>query len=516
MQEFDVSIQEQLYIGMCDAYPSHLLPKGSFQLIRNGLVDNNKIFKRGGATSLFTAVGSLLPNGGFGYEKSNGTKEIIVNFNGASNARLYKWTGSGTATAIGTANLTNDTPMNFCQASDSLFGFNGVEVVDYDGTTVTKDRSGVPKGSFGVYFHNYLFVSGVSGLPDRVYFSNLGTPTTFTAADYVDINANDGDAVTGFGILNDELIIFKKYSIWSISGFSGATFGATTIAGQNTQLKAGGIGTPSHRSIIAIGRDLYYLSFNGNTPHFRSLNQTVFAKTIEQGVISWEIEGTMDGINKAQLSKCTGIYDGRYVHWAVPDGASTTNDLILSVNPTSSYKTTLGTFKPWSVHSGANISQFFVSTISGQSRIYGTSATANGKAYLFNDTSSYADDGTAVTLTIRTRDFLPDPARKSKYIYMYHKYLTGSAGTLTVNARAEKAADFGLQETVSLAGNSPGLGSFILGTSVLGGADLNTNRVTFAHLTGHTIGVEFIEATANSCELYDMQILGLKKGYRNS
>ena len=518
-QDFDVRIQDEVYIGQNNKFPAHLLPPGVFQLIQNAFIDDNRIFKRGGTSLVAAALGSQIILGGSDYEPGGGIKEIVVNFNGAANAQLYKWTGSGSFSAIGSANLTKDTYMNFTQASNYLFGFNGVEVVDYDGTTVTRNRAGVPKGSFAFWFHNYMFIGGVTSAPNRLYWSALGDPTTFDPADYVDINANDGDVLTGLNILNDELIVFKLYSIWAITGWSGTTFDVTTQAGQNTQARAGGIGTPSHASIVSVGRDLYYLSFSGNVPSIRSLNQTVFAKTIDKGVVSEEIEDTMLGLSKGSLTRAYGAYDGKYIYWSLPDGASTTNDLIIVLNPGQTYRTKYGEMHPWVIFDGVNAGGFITSTISGRSRLYVFDSTAVGKVYLFNDTSVYSDDGTAIVMDVKTRDFMGDSARQSKYKYLYFKYQTGSAGTLLVNSRIDQAQDFSLQESVDLSGNSPGLGptgTFTLGTSILGGSMITQNRVTFQHLTGSLLGVQFKESTANSCELYDMQIYGMKKGFRNN
>lgn len=518
MQNFDVDINEQIFIGMNDKYPSHLLPKGVFSLIQNAYVDNNKMFKRGGSTAVGISLGAFTILGGSGFEPAGGSKYIIVCRDGSSNAQLYKSTG-GNFSAIGSANLTAATYMNFVQAANYLFGFNGIEVVDVasDGSTVTRNRSGVPKGTFGFWFHNYLFVGGVTTAPNRLYWSNLGDPTTFDSANYIDINANDGDSLTGLNTLNDELVVFKKYSIWSISGWSGATFSTTTIAGQNTQNRSTGIGTISHQSIVSTGRDLYYLSFLGGTPHIRSLTQTIFAKSVDAGIISDEIEGTMMGLNMSALQRCAGMYDGKYAHWALANGSSTTNNLVIVLSPGRNYKTPLGPMQPWTEFTGITPGQFISSTISGRSKLYYIDATTGGYVFLFNDTSTYSDNGTAVTMTINTRDFMGDTARKSKYKEMFHKYKSGSAGTLNVNARIDQAADWTLQEAVSLQGNSPGLGptgNFTLGVSVLGGAVIVINTIIFQHLTGSLLGVQFKESTANYCELYDYRILGMKKGFR--
>lgn len=507
-----------MYIGMNNKFPSHLLPNGVFSSIINAYVDNNKIFKRGGTSAIAASLGSFRFAGGAPYEPTGSSKRVIVSRDGASNAQLYVWTGSGAFSAIGSANLTNGLIMNFTTASNRLFGFDGTEVVDVDtSNSVTKNRSGVPLGQFSFWFHNYLFVGGVSGAPNRLYWSNLGDPTTFTGSDYVDINANDGDALTGLNVLNDELIVFKKNSVWSISGWSGTTFAVTTAAGQNTTNKALGIGAVSHQSIVPTGRDLYYMSFLGSTPYLRSLNQTVFAKTVDAGIVSEELEGTMLDLNVTSLSKCAGIFDGKYIYWAVPVDSSSTNNLILVLAPGKSYKTNLGSMEPWVLFEGVNTGQFFSSTISGRARIYSISATTNGKIYLFNDTSVYSDDGTAVAMTIQTRDYMGDPSRQTKYKYMYHKYLSGSSGELEIYARIDQAQDYSLQETIDLEGNSPGLGptgTFTLGTSTLGGSMITQNRVTFQHLTGSLLGVKFLEESSNYCELYDKQIYGFRKGFR--
>ena len=512
------AIDEALFIGMNDKYPSHLLPKGVFQLVQNAVVDTNRISKRLGTDNVASSLGAFAILGGSAFEPAGGTKYQIVCRNGSSNSQLYSWTGSGSFSAIGSANLAAGAQMNFVQASNYLFGFNGTDAVDVDASlTVTRNRAGVPLGKFGFWFHNYLFVAGVSANPNRLYWSNLGVPITFTGADYIDINANDGDEITGLSFLNDELLVFKKNSIWSISGWSGSTFAATTAAGQNTQAKALGVGTMSHQSIVNTGREVYYLSFSGGIPHFRALTQTVFAKTIDSGVVSDDIEDTMNGVNKTLLSTCAGVYDGVLIRWALSNGASTSNNLVVVFDPRRTFKTTLGTLRSWVKWTGVTPSQYWISTISGRAKIYFGDATTGG--FVFEDgVSTYEDNGTAITMDVRTRDIMFDPARKSKWKYLYIKFASGSAGTLNVNARIDQAADFASQENVSLQGNSPGLGptgGFTLGVSILGGAMVAKDRVTFAHLTGTLLGIQFKEATANSCDLYNYTVLGFLKGYRD-
>lgn len=431
---------------------------------------------------------------------------------------MWKWTGSGAWSAIGSANITKDLQMNFVQASNYLFGFNGTDAMDFDGTTVTKNRASIPLGKFGVWFHNYLFVAGVAATPNRLLWSNLGTPTTFSGSDYIDINANDGDEITGMASFNDELYVFKNNTIWSITGWSGTTFGATTIAGQNTNARIYGYGTPSHQSIVSAGRNLYYLSFVGGVPHFRDLGITVFAKTIDQGIISNDIDTTMNGINKSQLSKVAGVFDGKRIRWAVPNASSTTNNLVLVFRPDIQVESKLGVHRSWVRASGITPSQWWHSTISGRDKIYFGDATTGGIVYEA-DTAVYTDNGTNVEMDVRTRDFYFDLARKAKFKYMYIKFKKGNGGSLVVKARVDQATDFATQKTIDLGGTSPGLGptgTFTLGTSTLGGANISKTRVTFAHLLGSVMGIQYSEATSNSADIYDHEIYGQLKGLRDS
>lgn len=509
------TIQENNFIGMNDRIPSHLLPPGVFQLIKNGLVGNNKIEKRPGIDNVAASLGAFAILGGSAFEPSGGTKRQIVLRDGSSNSQLYSWDGSGAFSAIGSANLTAGLQMNFVQASNRLFGFNGTEVVDVDSSlTVTRNRSGVPQGKIGFWFHNYLFVANTTSNPSRLEWSALGDPTTFSGTDYFDVNPNDGDEITGLASINDELFVFKKNSIWTITGWSGSTFDATTAAGQNTNSKLYGYGTVSHQSIINTGRDLYYLSFLGGIPHIRSFQQTLFAETIEQGIVSFDVEGTLDGFNKSQLSKVAGIYDGKYIYWSAPNGASTTNDLTLVFDPERKVKVDGQMYRSWVRWVGATPSQYWISTISGRAKVYFGDATTGG--FVFEQgVSTFTDNGTIVEMDVRSRDYMLNAAKKSKWKYIYFKHESGSAGTLVVKARTDKADDFTTQESYSLVGSSPGLGSFILGTSLLGGADTDKERVNLAKLTGTLLGVQFLESTANACEIYDFQIMGFTKRLRD-
>lgn len=524
-QTFNVTIDDEYLLGMNDKYNPSDLPSGVFSLIQNGIVNTNNLSKRTGTTGSSVVVSGATFLGGTAFEPTGGSKFQIVCANGTSNARLYQSSNGSTFSAIGSANLTNNAQMNFTQASDRLFGFNGSEEVDVasDGTTVTKNRAGVPIGKYSFWFHNYLFVAGVTANPNRLYWSNLGDPTTFNGANFVDINANDGDFITGLNAFaanptsadGDFLVVGKNNSFWVIGGFSGSTFSATTVSGQNTSFINSGYGTPSHRSMIAVGRYFYYLSFIGGIPHIRALQKTIYGSLLDAGIVSYDMEGTMLTLNNNKLMNVCAVTDGKFVYWGFPSESSQVNDITLVYYPELTKQSPFGVLRSWVKWTGFTPNAFFISTVSGFAKIYFTDGGSTGKVFHF-DSSVYTDNGTAITMTAQTRDFLGHPARQSKFLYYYFKYGTGSAGTLGIYARIDEATTFGLQENLSLAGNSPPLGQFILGTSILGGSMVAEHRTTLLALTGHMLGVELIESTANACNIYDMQVLGQLKGYRRN
>lgn len=408
--------------------------------------------------------------------------------------------------------------MYFAVANDSIFGLNQSEVFDWDGTTFTKNRSGVPLGNFAQWFHNYLFVAATTANPNRLFFSNLGDPTTFDAANYVDVNPGDSDSCQGLGMLQDELFFFKRNTIWSITGWSGTTFAATTVATQNTNVRLFGYGCVAPGSIISVGNDIYFLSFLSGTPQIRSLKKTQFAQTLGGGIISYDITGTMETINKTYMGNTVGVFDGRYCRWAITTGAATTNNKLIVLDTWGIRKVKGVTIYPWTTESQKNASFMTVSTLSGSAiTYYATTSLTSGLVYKF-DSSIYTDEGTNITMTVTPRTFMLDPSRKTKWKYLYIKFDTGTSSTLNVKARVDLATNYTLQEAVSLAGNSPGLGptgTFTLGVSFLGGGMMNKHRVTFAQLTGTLLDIQFTETSANAVGLYEMSIYGNPKGLRD-
>ena len=168
---------------------------------------------------------------------ANGNKYIykIRDDATSTNAHVRYWTGSGNWTALTSPTaLTASLKCELEPANNALYDFNGTDTV-HKITSGTTDSTvaAIPAGKYAKWFHQFFFVAGVSANPSRLYFSNINAPDTWTGADYIDVNADDGDIITGLAVLKDELLVFKKNRIWSLTGFGTGTF---TLANLNERL----------------------------------------------------------------------------------------------------------------------------------------------------------------------------------------------------------------------------------------------------------------------------------------
>ena len=119
------------------------------------------------------------------------------------NAATVTWTSIATG-------LSTTAPMSFAMYNNVLYFSNGVDAyARWDGTTYTTYAS-APKGAFLCPWKDAMWVSGVVGLPDRVYTSVAGDPTTFNVSGWVDILKGNGSAVTALGTDTIYLVVFKR------------------------------------------------------------------------------------------------------------------------------------------------------------------------------------------------------------------------------------------------------------------------------------------------------------------
>jgi len=146
--------------------------------------------------------------------------------------------------------------------------------------------------------------------PDTLYFSDILDGESWDPLGSLRIGG-DGDPIKGlYSWFGYQLIVFKERSIWSVNADP-----LQDPADWVISLISGNIGCSSHRSITAVGPDVFFLSRDG----VRSLQQIQAGTQTSVGLaLSSPINDLISRIDKTKLDLCDGVFwNNRYL-LAVP------------------------------------------------------------------------------------------------------------------------------------------------------------------------------------------------------
>jgi hypothetical protein len=162
--------------------------------------------------------------------------------------------------------------------------------------------------------------------PDTLYFSDLLDGETWDPLGSIRVGG-DGDPITGiYSWFGYRLLVFKERSIWSVDADPTQDPADWVIS-----IISGNVGCASHRSIAAVGPDVFFLTRDG----IRSLSQIQAGTQTSTGLaLSSPIGDIISRIDKAQYALCDGVYwNNRYMLSVplIPDGGTsqTTNNAVI-------------------------------------------------------------------------------------------------------------------------------------------------------------------------------------------
>jgi hypothetical protein len=209
----------------------------------------------------------------------------------------------------------------FVNGTDKMFVWNG--------TDTCSSIDAAPEGPVCVRgYKNYLFCGnaeppgGGTRLNSRVWWSDPGDAHTWPAANYIDLDADDGDLITGMEILGNELIVFKERKIFAITYVGG-------IYEFYAENRMNGVGCAATNSIIPIFSELLFYGIE-NFYSFTGRDVESIGDKIKD-IITYSIV-------PEQRSKICGLtYEEKnQVWWAVPmDDTSDSNSHILVLDYTT-------------------------------------------------------------------------------------------------------------------------------------------------------------------------------------
>lgn len=223
---------------------------------------------------------------------------------GAHTTKLVKITTAGAVSDLKTG-LTTGLRWSFAQmpavgGQGPLFGMNGTDTPQqWDGAAGTSGNwtalSGtLPNGTMCIQHANRLFVAGVTANPSRLYWSALGDPTAWPAANGVDLDPNDGESITGLGLVGPYLVAFKRHKTFLVSD---ANTGANRRVSDS-------VGCAAPRSIATSAEGMFFLSDERGVYLFDGRRLTP---------ISDNVQPNIDAIVTGQKANAAGVfYQGHY------------------------------------------------------------------------------------------------------------------------------------------------------------------------------------------------------------
>lgn len=184
------------------------------------------IVSRGAANAGYSLVLSTDASEIFGYQKQNGQLYLIKHYQG----KLAYSLSRGSAFTEFFTGLNYELYKTRCIIyDDKAIIFNGIDDVGiFEGRGFIQ-YSFIPKGKVGITGKSRAWMANIWGEPSHLYYTYVGADPTIKESwpvyvaefppGYEIIGGGDGDIITGLAMFRDQLIIFKRYSMWALIGF---------------------------------------------------------------------------------------------------------------------------------------------------------------------------------------------------------------------------------------------------------------------------------------------------------
>lgn len=257
-------------LGINTAQPATEIQDNEAQDILNmEFDDSGNLSSRSGTSQLMsTTFGSRITS--LHYFNSE-AGEIGILFTTGNTLRIVETDGTGLTNLTGALTLPSDTFWQWTTFGGLAIGVNkattGDNPVKVNTSSVAAALGGTPpKGKYIEVWNNRVWIASATE-PNKVWGSSLNNAEDWTTTGdagrfFTDIDANDGDQITGLFATRDALYVFKRKRIFRIVPINPAA--APTLASNlRVELYAQNIGCVSPYSIKAVLDDVVFLSEQG-------------------------------------------------------------------------------------------------------------------------------------------------------------------------------------------------------------------------------------------------------------
>lgn len=176
------------------------------------------------------------------------------------------------------------------------------------------DTTGGFKAKYIIRWEDRLVFAGIEGEPSKVIISGrvpfherFGLPY----GNYVRIEPDAGDDITGLAIFGNRLIVFKERSVWQVT-LEEIQIGNYTIYDPVPQLITASHGCVSHRTITPVENDIFFLSSRG--VYVLGHEPNIAIDVLRTNEVSVKVRDFFNGLTATERKNtCAGYYDNRYI-----------------------------------------------------------------------------------------------------------------------------------------------------------------------------------------------------------
>lgn len=398
-------------------------------LAHNVMLDNGRLFRRWGASSVFTvaAIANYLSSLHYGVGVNGG---FLLTGN-PNDLRAFDLNGVLIATEataqyhrfadVATATTTLTYIVNGINAPRT---FNGLAFATPAYTGVTPTGA----ATIGVTpWDNRVMYGGTAANPSRVYFSDPGIPTTVGTDNFVDLTPGDGDGIREIVVWRDLVFVFKSTKYFVFYGTSTDSTGGPVF---NYRAVNSTVGT-GQRQATAGGTYVTARAHNSGV-YFTSYDRGVYRTTGGQAeLVSDPIRYMIQEGNRVSgAAVCASRFipgavgvDNRYVYVTSTDASTLVLDTLSGRWTTSSI-------------AGSGVAGFVSSVAVDESNNVYFTRSSNAVASWCSDPVSPSTDtdfsGTAIAAYYRTgwMDMGPGAVEKELRDTVLHGFGTVNAGWL--------------------------------------------------------------------------------------
>ena len=333
----------------------------------------------------------------------------------AATDRLYIWDGSGFSLLKSGLSGSIVTHLNYqLDGEDISVLSNGIDTPFFTNGSTCTTMTGVPAFKDIALHYERMWGCGVSGYPDRVYYSAAFDPRDFTTLNesgFIELPSFDEGYIIAIETLFDDVVVFKPQSLYRIIGTYPGTYEVNRVHGV--------VGTIAGNSIVNTGELVLFLSSDGICVY-----NGVKAVPFKPGVL----DSLYSRINTAAVHHAVGVKWGDKVLFAMPIDDAEENNAVLE------YDLTADSFM---LKTGIEVHQF----AAADDKLYFSDGTPYIKQYAVGDTY----DGQPIQAVWETP--FTDAGDRSVKKYLEYLYAFGKGNALSITVTTERESK---QKTIRL------------------------------------------------------------------